>query len=125
MLPRAPPLVRTPRRPRRPLPPWGCPANREPRGQSLALSAPSTSHLPFDLCLLTLTVRSNHRPAAIGIELRLEGFFTNRADQRLVLGGDDHDAAVGHRVTPAIFLFVVADERASRNEHIAIDDGAA
>ena len=45
--------------------------------------------------------------------------------QRLVVGRDDDDARVGDGVAAPIFLGVVADERAARDQHVAIDDRAA
>ena len=37
---------------------------------------------------------------------------------------DDHDAGVGDGVAPAILLGVVADERAARDQDVAVDDRA-
>src|SRR5690242_18187428 len=63
--------------------------------------------------------------AAVGGRFRTQRLFADRTDERLVLRGDHDHSALGHRVTPAILIRVVANERAARNEHVAIDDGAA
>src|SRR4029079_16421240 len=85
----------------------------------------STSPLPFALCPLPFDLELHHRAAAVRLELRLEGFFADRTNQWLVLGGDDHDARVRDGVTTGIFFGVESDERAARDEHVAIDDRAA
>ena len=38
---------------------------------------------------------------------------------------DDDDAGIGDGVAPAIFFGVEADQRAARNEDVAVDDRAA
>src|SRR5438093_7358758 len=60
--------------------------------------------------------------ATIGFRFEPERLFAERSDQRLVVGRHDDHARVGHGVTPAIFLFVVADERTARDEDVAVDD---
>src|SRR6476620_2099524 len=80
-------------------------------------------HLPSD-------IRPDFSAAALvspAIELGFvaQGFFRNFADIGRVLGGDDDDAAVGDGVAAAILVGVVADERAARDEDVAVDDGPA
>src|SRR4051812_47660401 len=62
--------------------------------------------------------------APVGVRFEAQGFFAERADERLVIGRDDDDAGVRHGVAAAIFREVVSDERAARNQHVAIDDRA-
>src|SRR4051794_37343165 len=64
------------------------------------------------------------RTAAIGFGFETQRLFTDRPDERLVLGGDDDDAVFGDGVTPAILFTVVADDGAARNQHVAVDDRA-
>ena len=45
--------------------------------------------------------------------------------QRFVVGGDDDDALLGDGVTAAILLGVVPDQRAARDQHVAVDDRPA
>src|SRR5262249_14692109 len=61
----------------------------------------------------------------VGLGLEAERLLGERPDERLVLGRHDDDAGVGEGVTPAIFVGVVADERAARNQDVAVDDRAA
>src|SRR4029077_1108285 len=63
--------------------------------------------------------------AAVGFRFELQSLLAERCDERLAIGGDDDDAAVRDGVPAAILLEVVADARAARNEHVAIDDGPA
>src|SRR3954469_10050930 len=57
----------------------------------------------------------------VGFGLELEDLFVEHADQRLIVGGDDHHAGIGDSVAPAIFFQVVADQGAARDEHVAVD----
>src|SRR5260221_6316741 len=61
------------------------------------------------------------------VELRLdpERLVADRSGERIVVFRDDDDAVVADRVAPAILGLVVADLRAARNEHVAVDDRAA
>src|SRR4051812_11664031 len=61
----------------------------------------------------------------IGFGFESQHVLAERADQGFIVGRDDDDAVVGDGMAPPIFLGVVADERAPRDEHVAIDDRAA
>ena len=61
----------------------------------------------------------------ICIRLAGERSSSISSDERLVFQRDDDDAAVADGVAAAILLRVVADERAARDQHVAVDDGAA
>src|SRR6476646_8305522 len=63
--------------------------------------------------------------AAIGLCLELQSLLAERCDERLVIGGDDDDAGIRDGVSAAILFEVVADARAARNQHVAIDDRPA
>src|SRR4051794_11955546 len=63
--------------------------------------------------------------APIRLGLEAQRLFGHWSDERLVVNRDDDDAGVGDGVTPAILLGVVPDERAARDQHVAIDDRAA
>jgi hypothetical protein len=64
------------------------------------------------------------RRRAIRLGLELQRLLAERSDERLVVGRDDDDAGVGDGVAAAISLGVVADQRAARDEHVAVDDRA-
>src|SRR5258706_7072853 len=53
----------------------------------------------------------------------MQRLIGERADQRFVIALDDHHAVVGHRVPAPILFEIVADERAARNQDVAVDDG--
>src|SRR4029077_4462788 len=65
--------------------------------------------------------RSDAAAAPIRVRLEAERLFAERTNQRLVARRDDDDARFGHGVTATVFFEVVADERAARDEHVAID----
>ena len=46
-------------------------------------------------------------------------------NQRIVVFGDDDNSKVGDSVSLAIFFGVEPDDRAARNQHVAVDDRAA
>ena len=60
------------------------------------------------------------------VEFRFVGerVSADLSDERFVFARDDHNAAFSHRVPSAVLFLVVADGSATRDEHIAIDDGA-
>src|SRR5215469_11207314 len=58
----------------------------------------------------------------VGLHLEPERIIAKRSNKRLVVSGYDHDARIGHRMPPPVFLGVVADKRAARYEHVPIDD---
>src|SRR2546421_3933412 len=62
------------------------------------------------------------RPSSIEVLLDVQCLFTNQLDERLFVLGDHDDAPLADGVAPPVFLFVVADARAARDEHVAIDD---
>src|SRR5579864_5380667 len=69
-------------------------------------------------------MKSGAAAPSIGFGLEAQRVLAERADQRLIVCRDDDDAGIGDGVATAIFLQVVADERAARDEHIAVDDRA-
>ena len=82
--------------------------------------------------LLPAAERRVHRPplrvccaAAIGFRFRAQRLFGDRSDQRLVVGRDDDDAALGDGVATAILFDVISDERAAWNQDVAVDDRPA
>src|SRR5437762_3144758 len=60
---------------------------------------------------------------SIRLGLEFQCLIAERSDERLVIGGDNDDSAVSHGVAPFILFDVVADQRAARNQHVAVDDG--
>src|SRR5687767_13352009 len=70
------------------------------------------------------TIDLSSSAAPVGFRLESQRFLARRSNQRLIVGGDDDDPRVGHRVPLAVFLGVVADERAARNQDVAVDDRA-
>src|SRR5882724_2336975 len=78
--------------------------------------------------LRVLCVESSPLPpatAAVRLRLELERVLVQRSNERLIIDGDDDDARVGDGVAAPIFVRVVADERAARDEHVAVDDRAS
>src|SRR5215510_15152961 len=70
----------------------------------------------------------NSLPSAastVGFCFKLQGLLAERSDERLVIGRDYDDAGVRDGVPAPILFEVVADARAARYEHVAIDDGPA
>src|SRR5262245_48676188 len=63
--------------------------------------------------------------AAVGLGFERQSLLVERSDERLVIGGDHDDAGVRDGVPAPILLRVVADARAARDEHVAVDDGPA
>ncbi len=45
--------------------------------------------------------------------------------KRVVVFGDDDNSKVRHSMSLSIFFGVEPDDRAARNQHVAVDDGAA
>ena len=119
----APPLVRTRSPAQTSASTVGLP--RESRISRPITRVICTSYLAFALCPLPLTFGQTIAPPRSASASASRRLLADRADQRLIVGGHDDDAAVGDGVAAAILFRVEADERAARNEHVAIDDRAA
>ena len=61
-------------------------------------------------------------PVVFGFDA--ERFVADGLNKRVIVFGDDDDSEVGYGVSLSIFFEVESDDRASGNEHIAVDDGA-
>jgi hypothetical protein len=71
--------------------------------------------------------RSVPEVRAVGFDLEAERLVAHRLDERIVVGRHPppHDAFSVTGVAAAILVGVVADDRAARDEHVAIDDRLA
>src|SRR5688500_1152227 len=60
--------------------------------------------------------------AAIGVGLRVQRFFANRAYKRLVVSGDDDDPFFADGMTAPVLRRIEANERSAWNENVTIDN---
>src|SRR5262245_30617525 len=97
-------------------------ARRQPLTTRRNPSQPVATPRNLSQPLATCRNLSNADPLAIGGGFDPERRLIHRPDVRLLVHRHDDNAAFADSVAPAILLGVVPDDRAPRDEHVAIDD---